>query len=68
MNASFKINMFLLKKIFFINPWSGVIGPNVVFSQIVEEALSRGHIVHVLCPQKDEIAARGRSSGCCFAY
>ena len=41
------------RSIFFINPWSGIIGPNVGMRQIAEEALNRGHTVHIVTAVSD---------------
>ena len=46
-----------------INPWQGIIGPNIGFLQLVEEGIRRNHEIHALCPGQDEIAARAQSAG-----
>jgi glycosyltransferase involved in cell wall biosynthesis len=42
------------KNIVFVNPWSGVCGPNIGMLQYGIEALSRGHSVHVVGRAVDE--------------
>ncbi len=40
----------------FVNPWFGVIGPNVGMEQLSAEALARGHAVHVVAPVSDRFS------------
>ena len=40
----------------FVNPWEGIIGPNIGIRQLVSEAIARGHDVHVVCPSHDVFA------------
>jgi len=40
----------------FVNPWRGVIGPNVAVPPWVAEAAARGHEVHVI----EQTAREGR--------
>ena len=49
--------------ILIINPWQGIIGPNIGFGQLVEESLRRKIEVHVLCRERDDMAARAESMG-----
>jgi len=44
--------------ILFINPWQGVIGPNIGMGQIVGECLARGHMVYLLTLARDEYSTK----------
>ena len=42
------------KTILFVNPWQGIIGPNVVMRQMAAYALACGHDVHMASKGSDE--------------
>jgi len=46
------------KTLIFVNPWSGIIGPNVGMQQLAAEALSRGLRVHVIGNAQDDFTDR----------
>lgn len=50
-------------RILIVNPWQGIIGPNVGFLQLVEEARRRRHEVHAICPGRDDTAAQAEAFG-----
>jgi len=50
-------------RILIINPWQGIIGPNIGFLQLAGEGIRRGHDMHALCPVRDEIAEQARRAG-----
>lgn len=53
----------MIRTILFVNPWQGVIGPNVGMGQLAREALSRGHAVHIVLRECDEAAEALLHSG-----
>ena len=50
-------------RILIINPWSGVVGPNVGLLQLVKEGVKRNHRMHVLFPVKDEMFENAETLG-----
>jgi glycosyltransferase involved in cell wall biosynthesis len=42
--------------ILFVNPWFGVIGPNIGMEQLAAEARARGHAVHIVAPLCDSFS------------
>ena len=50
-------------RILIINPWQGIIGPNIGFLQLAGEGVRRGHAVPALCPARAEIAEQARRAG-----
>jgi glycosyltransferase involved in cell wall biosynthesis len=56
------------RTLLFVNPWSGIIGPNVGMGQFVAEALDRGHTVHVVAPVRDQFSAGLEQVGAMLHY
>ncbi len=53
-------------KILFINPWEGIIGPNVGMQQLVDESLHRGHEIHIITRVLDSITGEYTKKGVVF--
>ncbi len=55
-------------KILIINPWTGCIGPNTFFQQLINEIIKRSYYVTVIYPHKDEISQNIEKLGVKFYY
>lgn len=56
------------RTILLVNPWRGVIGPNVVARQVAEECLRRGWRTHLALPAPDEYLQALECRGAVFHY
>lgn len=55
-------------KILIINPWTGYIGPNTFFQQLLQQIIDRSYVVTVIYPFEDEISLKFQKHGVNFFY